>query len=50
MAARLAIDHQNGKAIEFHPENAPLYGRAEEVIADDQLLLPCKDLNDLRDA
>ena len=35
-----AIDHQNGKAIEFHPENAPLYGRAEEVIADDQLLLP----------
>ena len=45
-----AIDHRDGKAIEFHPESAPLFGRAEQVVADDQLLLPCKDLADLRAA
>ena len=45
-----AIDHQNGKAIEFHPDSAPVFGRAEQVIADDRQLLPCKDLNDLRAA
>jgi hypothetical protein len=42
------IDHRDGKPIEAHPENEPVWGRAEQVIADDQLLLPCRDLADLR--
>jgi Right handed beta helix region len=45
-----AIDYQDGKPVEFHPDSAPLYGRAEQMIADEKLLLPCKDLNDLRAA
>ena len=45
-----AIDHRDGKAIEHHPDDAPLFGRAEQVIADDRPLLPCKDLPDLRAA
>jgi hypothetical protein len=45
-----AIDYQDGKPVEFHPDSAPLYGRAEEVIADEKLLLPCKDLSELRAA
>ena len=47
---RFVIDHRDGKAIETHPEDAPIYGRAEQVIADDTQLLPCRDLSDLRDA
>jgi hypothetical protein len=45
-----AIDHQDGKPVEHHPDSAPLWGRAEQVICDGRLLLPCKDLADLRDA
>jgi len=45
-----AIDHRDGKPIEHHPDSAPLYGRAEQVIADDHLLLPCADLAELRQA
>ena len=42
-----AIDYQNGKPIEFHPEDAPLWGRAEQVIADGRQLLPTASLEDL---
>lgn len=46
-----AIDHDShGRPIEFHPDDAPLWGRAEQVVADDKQLLPCPDLNDLRAA
>lgn len=42
-----AIDWHNGKPIEFHPEDAPLWGRAEQVIADGKQLLPAASLDDL---
>jgi hypothetical protein len=43
-----AIDVVNGKPIEHHPANEPLWGRAEQVIVDDQLLLPLEDPATLR--
>ena len=42
-----AIDYHDGKPIEFHPDNAPLWGRAEQVIADGKQLLASAGLNDL---
>jgi hypothetical protein len=46
-----AIDHDShGRAIEHHPDDQPLWGRAEQFIADGKVLLPCKDLSDLRAA
>ena len=35
-----AIDHRRGRPIEHHPEDAPLWGRAEQVMADGHQLLP----------
>jgi hypothetical protein len=45
-----AIDYRDGKPIEAHPEDEPLWGRAEQVIADKKQLLPCLSLDDLRKA
>ena len=45
-----AIDYRDGKPIESHPEDAPLWGRAEQVIADKKQLLPSLSLDDLRKA
>lgn len=45
-----AIDTDDkGRAIEFHPDGEPLWGRAEQVIVDDHLLLPVKDSKTLMD-
>lgn len=44
-----AIDHDdNGNPVEFHPDDEPLWGRAEQVTVDDTLLLPVKDLAALK--
>ncbi len=45
-----AIDYHNGVPVEFHPEDAPLWGRAEQVIADGRQLLPALRLDDLAKA
>ncbi|HTL27607.1 MAG TPA: right-handed parallel beta-helix repeat-containing protein [Tepidisphaeraceae bacterium] len=45
-----AIDYQNGKPIEHHPQGAPLWGRAEQIIVDDRQFLPVASEKDLRDA
>ena len=45
-----AIDYHNGVPIEFHPEDEPLWGRAEQVIADSRQLLPARSLDDLAKA
>jgi hypothetical protein len=45
-----AIDWHNGVPIEYHPEDAPLWGRAEQVIADGIQLLPAASLDALRQA
>lgn len=45
-----AIDFHNGQPIEHHPEDAPLWGRAEQVIADGKQLLPVAGLADLQTA
>lgn len=45
-----AIDYHDGKAIESHPEDQPLWGRAEQVIADKKQILPCLGLGDLKKA
>ncbi len=42
-----AIDWHDGKPIENHPEDAPLWGRAEQVIADGKQLLPSLGLDGL---
>jgi hypothetical protein len=42
-----AIDWNAGKPIEFHPDDAPLWGRAEQVIADSKQLLPAPDIETL---
>lgn len=42
-----AIDYHNGVPVEFHPEDAPLWGRAEQVIADGRQLLPALTSDDL---
>jgi hypothetical protein len=39
-----AINHANGKPVEHHPGDAPLYGRAEQAIADGLQCLPAADL------
>ena len=44
------IDRRDGKPIEAHPEDAPLWGRAEQVIADRHQLLPALTLTDLTTA
>ncbi|MDR3706825.1 MAG: right-handed parallel beta-helix repeat-containing protein [Capsulimonadaceae bacterium] len=40
----------DGKPVEHHPADAPLWGRAEQVIVDDLQLLPAAGLDDLRAA
>jgi hypothetical protein len=42
-----AIDWANRKPIEYHPDNAPLWGRAEQMMADGNQLLPSASLADL---
>ena len=42
-----AIDWHDGKPIEHHPEDAPLWGRAEQVIADGRQLQPSLGLDGL---
>ena len=44
------IDRHNGVPVEAHPEDEPLWGRAEQVIADDRQLLPALTKEDLRKA
>ena len=44
------IDRRDGKPIESHPEDAPLWGRAEQVIAEGRQLLPALTLADLASA
>ena len=44
------IDRRDGKPIEAHPEDAPLWGRAEQVIADRRQLLPALGLDGLAKA
>jgi hypothetical protein len=44
------INHVNGKPVEHHPEDAPRWGRAEQVIADGKQLLPVITLDDLKKA
>ena len=45
-----AIDFRDGKAIEAHPEDATLWGRAEQVISDSRQLLPAESIDALRKA
>lgn len=45
-----AIDYHNGRPIEHHPDDEPLWGRAEQVIADDKQLLPVLGLDGLQKA
>jgi parallel beta-helix repeat protein len=49
--AEFMIDHDKaGNPIEHHPDDAPLWGRAEQVIADGKQFRPELTLQDLRDA
>ena len=43
-----AIDTHDGKPVEFHPDNAPLWGRAEQAFSDNKPLKPCLSLDELR--
>ncbi len=43
-----AINHVDGKPVEHHPDDAPLWGRAEQVIVDGRQLMPVKDVAALR--
>lgn len=45
-----AIDFHDGKPVEAHPEDEPLWGRAEQVIADARQLLPTLGLDGLQKA
>jgi hypothetical protein len=45
-----AISWSNGKPVEHHPEDAVLWGRAEQVIADGRQLLPTLGLDGLTKA
>lgn len=45
-----AIDYHDGKPIEAHPEDEPLWGRAEQVIANGKQLLPTLGLEGLTQA
>ena len=44
------IDTVNGKPIEHHPQEEPLWGRAEQVVSDGKQLLPVLGLSDLQEA
>jgi hypothetical protein len=45
-----AIAHTDGKPVEHHPADAPLWGRAEQVIVDGRQLLPVTGLAEMRKA
>lgn len=45
-----AIDWKGGEPIEHHPDDAPLWGRAEQVFSDGRQLLPTLNLADLNTA
>lgn len=45
-----AIDYHNGKPVENHPGDEPLWGRAEQAIADGKQLLPTLGLDGLTKA
>ena len=45
-----AIDFRDGKPVEHHPDNEPLWGRAEQVLAGGDELRPAASLADLRAA
>lgn len=45
-----AIDYHDGKPVESHPEDEPLWGRAEQVVADGKQLLPTLGLEGLTKA
>ncbi|MDQ2687750.1 MAG: DUF1565 domain-containing protein, partial [Armatimonadota bacterium] len=45
-----AIDYHDGKPVESHPEDEPLWGRAEQVVADGKQLLPTLGLEGLSKA
>ena len=42
-----AIDYFNGKPIEFHPGNAPVWGRAEQVVCGPDQLTPTSGVDEL---
>lgn len=45
---KFVIDRcQDGSLIEHHPEDAPLWGRAEQIIVDGKQLLPAANLDEL---
>lgn len=44
------VGHASGKPVEHHPADAPLWGRAEQAIADGKQLLPAASLGELRRA
>jgi hypothetical protein len=37
-----------GQPVEFHPDNQPLWGRAEQAVVDSKQLKPCANLDELR--
>ena len=39
-----------GQPVEFHPDNQPLWGRAEQAVVDSKQLKPCSNLDELRKA
>lgn len=43
-----AINRVNGRPVEHHPADAPLWGRAELVLADGQMLKPVASLEELK--
>jgi hypothetical protein len=45
-----AINVVDGKLIESHPDDTPLWGRAEQAFADGKHLRPCLSLDELRKA
>ena len=45
-----AINWHDGKPVEHHPEDAPLWGRAEQVIVDGKQCLPSAGLEGIRKA
>ena len=47
---QFAVNHRNGKAIEHHPHQNPVWGRAEQVIVDGHQLIPAGTLDALHKA
>ena len=47
---QFAVNHRNGKAIEHHPHQNPVWGRAEQVIVDGRQLIPVGTFDALRKA